>query len=78
MVILVGPIRHVLSIVDCGLGVVCVISLGWLLLVPGCGLDYLGILGYLSPGCGRGLFPLLPGCRFVLIGWVAWWPVWEV
>ena len=48
-VILVSP--HVLCIVDCGLGVDCVTSLGWLLLVPCCGLDYLGILGYLSPGC---------------------------
>ena len=60
---LVSPIRLVLCIVECGLDVDCMISFGWLLLVPGCGLDYLGILGYLSPGCGRGLFPLFPGCR---------------
>ena len=35
-------------------------------LCPSVGLDYL-ILGYLSPGCGRGLFPLLPGCRPVYL-----------
>ena len=60
VVILVSPIRHVLCIVGCGLGVDCVVSLGWLLLVPVCGLDYL-ILGYLSPGCGRGFVSPLAG-----------------
>ena len=44
----------------------CVVSLGWLLLVPVCGLDYF-FRGYLSPGCGRFLFPLLPGCRPVYL-----------
>ena len=63
MVILVSPIRHVFCIVYCGMGVDCVFSLGWLVLVPGCGIDYLGILS--SRDVGGVCFPILPGCRSV-------------
>ena len=66
VVILVSLIRHVLCIVDCGLGADCVVSLGWLLLVPGYGLDFFDSLVTCARVVGGVCFPFCQGVGLVI------------